>query len=140
MAEKIGFERSGPDDWEGPVTLRLKYDRDHTRTTRYIGKLHRQDITIYVPDKLIPDGGPHDEIWATLGRVTKPLTEMKFESQVGAIADVISYDLSKAMSNSVRYDTRVGGDVYTLYLPYEVFGGRPWPNRVFLHISLPESI
>jgi hypothetical protein len=141
----VGFV-SFPVDWEGPIELPFSlFDKTPARTVRYKSQLQRRAFDLYLPKPILGDraDNPPTRLVTRIGRSTQVFGNVGFHACTilsgGADCDALTYELYRENVNSVRYVVSYNEGSYDLYIPKEVFGGQPWPNKVYLQVGIPEG-
>ena len=94
-------------------------------------------------DRLIAEHGLKNlpqKIRVTIGRSPRPVRTIGFGSeptQPHVSDQVWEYDFLEKKANSIRYQVRVEGQPYSLYVPGGVFKGRSYPDRLYVYIGMP---
>jgi len=139
----VGFVNF-PVDWEGPIELQFSlFDKSTARTVRYKSQLQHRAFDFYVPRVILGAHAddPPSTLVARIGRSTQVFGNVGFHAREvlsgGADCDALTYEVFRENVNSVRYMVRYQDGNYDLYIPKEVFGGKPWPNKVYLQVGIP---
>lgn len=139
VMRRIGF-LDFPEAWDGPFALEFGFVSEHTRTVRFRAAMKQHAFDLYLPRFMLP--GPEGTPAQTLVAV---LDASRFDVPIGFAADSLEpeatpercvYSFSEEKAHSHRFDTMVGGQRYSLYVPREVFGTRARPERISLELAI----
>jgi hypothetical protein len=140
----IGFVNF-PEDWVGPVTLEFSLYSIHSRVTRYKSQLETRDFDLYAPnfmiDALSPEKTP-STLLAVIGRAPVKKEKIGFTSTTcppKIESDLCEYLYSEEKVNSFLYYITIKGFGYGLYIPKEIFHGKPPPSAVYLRLGISET-
>lgn len=142
MEKSIGFS-AFPRGWEGPVILDFERYMDHTRVVRYRCRLESRQFDLYAPKFMLP-GVDGDEspprVRVAMGKSRQRFRSVGFHGKPETASTgpgICTFDFCEEKANSKRYNLVHEGQTYSLYVPNEVFGDEPPPNRLFLQVALP---
>ena len=144
MSQGLGFRPVTP-EWEGPVSFTLALHSEKGLVVRYLCHLADHQLDYYAPRAMLselPGHKPLQAIKITLGRSQRPTQGIGFRpSPIAPLScgQCWEYDFLEKKANSVRYAVRSEGQSYSIYVPYEVFKGFAFPERLFVYVDLPDQ-
>jgi hypothetical protein len=128
-------------EWSGPARFEMKLVSIHTRVIRYRTRLNEHDFDAYVPKVLIGSFAQQaipNTIIVTIGKTPFPLKEIGFTGDgipCRTDPNFWEYDSYQEKVHSERYRAYYSDQMYSLYLPKEIFTGLEAPTRVLMQVE-----
>lgn len=142
MAKQIGLTAPGePRQWEGPLILRFRRHEQRIvrgKTVRY-GAADQPEFRVYLPSFMLGrvDREAPEYLQMAIDRSAAAVRTPGFGGNIRPLtADLgaCEFAFDRAMVNSKQYRMVHEGRVFRLYVPNQVFGDEPHPDRLFLRI------
>jgi len=134
----IGF-LDFPEAWDGPFSIEFRLVSEHARTVRYRADMRRHRFDLYLP-RFMLSAAPPQSLVADLdsSRFDRPIGFVGGQPGPDATAERCVYSFREEMGHSIKFIATVDGHPYSLYVPKEVFGARPYPMRIALEVQSGE--
>jgi hypothetical protein len=132
-------------EWDGPAQLVCSFASEKTRTVLYKWRRYPTLTGFYVPrDFLLAAVGEEvpEEIIVVLAKSPTPSQTIGFTPQRIAPRTIPAYwefDFMEVCIQVIRYDVWFAGQNYPIYVPKQVFGGYPHPQRIMVRIEVPRE-
>ena len=131
MTRRIGLTAGGESPWEGPLILEFTRHSVHSETVQYRAAFGDRAFDIYIPLFMLssPEVGEAPRtLKVALDSSARAMRTLGFGGEwrpLAAETGVCEFAFAEEMVNSKKYQARGEKQVFSLYIPNQVFGDRP---------------
>ena len=130
-------------DWEGPLYVLFGLHSRHSRTARYQADVEGRKFDLYAPLFMLgrlAQGDVPEKLIALIGKGPETVRILGLSPtnySLRADSEVCEYAFAEKKVNSIQYKVAHEHQTYSIYLPVEIFGTEPSPQKIYLRLGVP---